>query len=95
MSSASQSRALRRVVRDRHTSERGRLPLMGWPGRAPTIGDVESDGNQHRSAVDPCQRTPDDPSVLVVSNSEMLTLPTSDRANIPDGGRHLASENEV
>jgi hypothetical protein len=89
MSSASQSRALRRVVRDRHTNERGRLPPMGWPGRAPTIGDVESDRNQHRSAVDPCQSNPDDSSVyLVVSNSNF-------NGNIPDGGRHPVSENEV
>lgn len=83
MSSAFQLRATSR--RDRHTSERGRLPLMGWPGRAPTIGDVESDGNQHRSAIDPCQSTPDDSSVLI-SIPLMLTPPTGSGASLMRSG---------
>lgn len=67
MSSASQLRATSR--RDRHTSERGRLNGMARP--CSYHRNVESDGNQHRSAVDPCQSTPDDSSVLM-----MLTPPT-------------------
>jgi hypothetical protein len=56
--------------RDRHTSVRRRLPLMGWLGRAPTIGNVEPDGNQHRSTVDPCQSSSDSSSVLASRRSQ-------------------------
>ena len=56
--------------RDCHTSERGRVSLTECPDPASTVGDLDSEGNQHSRTIDPCQSSanclPIDPT------SEML-----------------------
>jgi hypothetical protein len=80
----SQSRGLRRVVAivirvSGATSANGMARPCSYHRRR------ESDGNQHRSTVDPCQSTPDDSSVLI-SIPLMLTQPTGSGASLLRSG---------
>ena len=80
----SQSRGLRRVVAivirvSGATSANGMARPCSYHRRR------ESDGNQHMSAIDPCQSTPDDSSVLI-SIPLMLTPPTGSGASLMRSG---------
>ena len=51
--------------RDCHTSERGRVSLTECPDPASTVGDLDSEGNQHSRTIDPCQSSANCLSILI------------------------------